>query len=124
MLAVLAVTCFLYRFTRRPMRTRQRRHDSRVRIDPARTDVAPEAVAGGSAGNEVTRSQQQALLQELVDLDRAYEAGKLKKAAYQEQRAKMKARLRALIIEEEARSASASAAKKTTRGGKGDIARY
>jgi hypothetical protein len=118
MLAVLAVTWFIYRFARRPMRTRQSWHSSRLRIDPARTDVAPEAVAGGSTGNEITRSQQQALLQEILDLDKAYEAGKLKKSAYQEQRAKTKARLRALIIEEEAHSASASAAKKTTRGGK------
>ncbi len=119
MLAVLAVTWFLYRLTRRPMRTRQRQHASRVRIDPARTDVAPEGTAGSRTGNEVMQRQQQALLQELLDLDKGYEAGKLQKATYQEQRAKTKARLRALMNEEEARNESAGATKKTARGGKG-----
>ncbi len=153
MLAVLAVTWFLYRFTRRPScggpainrgppsvsgdKSRPtvgvrfigyptaggapiyRGVRGAERIDPARTDVAPEGVAGSRTGNKVMQRQQQALLQELLDLDKAYEAGKLKKAAYHEQRAKTKARLRALMNEEEARSLSAGATKKTARGGRG-----
>jgi len=49
-------------------------------------------------------SQQQVLLRELVELDKAYEAGRLKKAAYQERRARTKARLRALLSEEKAKT--------------------
>jgi hypothetical protein len=131
MLAVLAVTWFLYRFTRRHPRggvsdksdpySRPRFiAGDEERINPARTDVAPEETAGSHTGNKVTRSTQQALLQELLDLDKAYEAGELKKAAYHEQRAKTKARLRALMDEEEARSMSTNATKKTARGGKGE----
>lgn len=40
-----------------------------------------------------------ALLRELLDLDKAYEAGKLKKASYQDQRERLKARLRRLMDE-------------------------
>lgn len=40
-----------------------------------------------------------ALLRELLELDKAYEAGKLKKAAYQDQRARLRARLRSLMSE-------------------------
>jgi len=145
MLAVLAVTWFLYRFTRRlscvgvsdksdpysrPRFIAGHRRWSAIygrtaegeeRIHPARTDVAPQLVAGSRTGNAVTRSTQQELLQELLDLDKAYEAGKLKKAVYQEQRAKTKARLRALMHEEETRSLSPGATKKTARGGKGEL---
>ncbi len=132
MLAVLAVTWFLYRLTRRPSSrgvSDKSAPYSRLpiyrgvrvaeRIDAPRTNVAPEGVAGSRTGNEVMQRQQQALLQKLLDLDKAYEAGKLQKAAYQEQRAKTKARLRALMSEEEARNESAGATKKTARGGKG-----
>jgi hypothetical protein len=41
------------------------------------------------------------LLQELLDLDKAFEAGKLSKAVYQERRTKTKARLRNLLKEQE-----------------------
>ncbi len=41
------------------------------------------------------------LLQELLNLDREYESGKLTKAGYEERRNKTKARLRALISEQE-----------------------
>ena len=42
---------------------------------------------------------EKALLQELLELDKGYEAGKMKKAVYQERRAKIKAKLRALMGE-------------------------
>lgn len=44
-----------------------------------------------------TKDRRETLLQELLDLDSAYEAGKLSKAVYQERRARTKARLRALL---------------------------
>src|SRR6266436_8425306 len=71
-LAILSATWFLLRSTRRSQGNRKY------------SDV---------------QSRQQALVQELLDLDKAYEAGKLKKAPYQERRAKTKARLRALMSE-------------------------
>ena len=45
--------------------------------------------------------QQKKLLRELLELDKAHEAGKMSKAVYEERRAKAKARLRTLISESE-----------------------
>jgi len=61
-----------------------------------------------------------ALLRELLELDKAYEAGKLKKAAYQDQRARLKARLRKLIGEEADQSAepTGKAARSSGKGTK------
>lgn len=44
-----------------------------------------------------SEDRQQRLFQELLDLDKAFEAGTMPKAVYKEQRAKTKARLRALL---------------------------
>jgi ATP-dependent DNA ligase len=44
-----------------------------------------------------TSERQKQLLQALLDLDTAYEAGKLSKSVYQERRAKTKAKLRILL---------------------------
>jgi len=64
------------------------------------------------------KDRHEALLQELMDLDSAYEAGKIKKPEYEERRAKTKALLRSLmnseIVEKSART------RKTAKsGGKG-----
>src|SRR6266699_1610849 len=126
MLAILAVTWFLYRFTRRPASSRSPIYrgtplhrgstlkHSRPRSSPVQTrSIAPPAPSDHSEdsieGQEkkpgvAIHSQQQALLRELLELDKAYEAGKLKKAAYQERRAKTKARLRTLMSEEKAKT--------------------
>src|SRR6266852_2943683 len=121
MLAILAVTWFLYRFTRRPARRspiyrgspvkRSRPRSSPVQTrsiaPPAPSDHSEDIIEGQEKKPDVAiHSQQQALLRELLELDKAYEAGKLKKAAYQERRAKTKARLRALMSEEKAASAN------------------
>lgn len=45
-------------------------------------------------------TSKEALLQELLALDKTYEAGKLQKTAYQEQRARLNAHLRSLISEQ------------------------
>ncbi len=64
----------------------------------------PEKVERHDArGKREPKDRQEALLQELLELDKKYEAGKLTKAVYQERRAKTKARLRAIMSEEEAR---------------------
>ncbi len=108
MLAIVAVTCFLYRFTRRSARRGAMYHTyPRSKSSRARAGGASGRAEGTDAGQEkksgeAARSQQQALLRELLELDKAYEAGKLKKAAYQERRAKTKARLRTLMSEEKA----------------------
>jgi hypothetical protein len=47
----------------------------------------------------VTTNREQELLQELLELDKAYEAGKLTKAVYQERRASTKAQLRTVMSE-------------------------
>ena len=51
-------------------------------------------------GSDDSRDKKrEALLQELLTLDKSFEAGKISKAAYQERRAKAKARLRAIMRE-------------------------
>jgi hypothetical protein len=125
MLAILAVTWFLYRFTRRPAsrsplyrgtplhrgtplkRSRPRSSPVKTRsiTPPAPSDHSEDSVEGQEKKPGVAiHSQQQALLRELLELDKAYEAGKLKKAAYQERRARTKARLRTLMSEEKAKT--------------------
>ena len=90
MAVVVFVTWFLYRSAHRPAsrkkRPQQKQHTQRQSKNvsvPPKTDKTAE----------------QALLQELLDLDKAFEGGKITKAAYQERRAKTKARLRALMSE-------------------------
>ncbi|HZU02556.1 MAG TPA: carboxypeptidase-like regulatory domain-containing protein [Ktedonobacteraceae bacterium] len=86
MLAILVVTWFLLR----PYQRKDTKQQTRSR---ARTATK------GSAST--ARDREQALLQELLELDKAFEAGKLSKAAYHERRAKTKARLRAILHEQE-----------------------
>ncbi len=127
MLAILTVTWFLLHSTRnrrvplqslrsafqfprargggdsidRTDRDRRRRGPQRS-LRSAFQSFAPTAdlsAHGNGTANDNLPGQQQALLQELLDLDKAYEAGKLKKSLYQERRAKTKARLRTLMAE-------------------------
>lgn len=49
-----------------------------------------------------TKDHKEALMHEILELDKDFEAGKLSKATYQERRARIKARLRTLISEQEA----------------------
>lgn len=79
MLSMLALTWFVYRNRRR----------------------GSAQATGTSKGKATVKDRKQALLQELLDLDSAFEAGKLSKATYQERRAKAKARLRTLMSEQE-----------------------
>jgi hypothetical protein len=82
MLAVLVVTWLVFRSTRR--RSLSRRAHS-------------QSGKATKSSSSPLKDRQQALLQELLDLDKAFEAGKLSKAVYQERRAKTKARLRSLM---------------------------
>jgi len=93
MLAILTVTWFILRSTRR---NHDRRRRGRFIVPTA--DLSAREIRNPAAKNDL-QSKQQDLLQELLDLDEAYAAGKLKKSLYQERRAKTKARLRALMTE-------------------------
>ena len=91
LLAILFVTWFIYRSKRRSPR-------------PATENgVATRSLGETSplvgARSPAQSPEQQALLQKLLNLDKAFEAGKIKKAEYQEQRAKTKAQLRLLMNE-------------------------
>ncbi len=93
MLAILTITWFILRSTRR-----DQDHRHRGRLIAPTADLSAREIRNPAAKNDL-QSKQQALLQELLDLDKAYAAGKLKKSLYQERRAKTKARLRALMAE-------------------------
>jgi hypothetical protein len=102
MLAIVSVTWLLYRLSRRraPTRRKQTLHISSNKALPSQNE------------------QQEALLQELLHLDKAYEAGTIKKSVYEQRRTKTKTELRNLmnkdIVEQSA------TVKKTARsGGKG-----
>jgi len=86
MLAILGLTWSLLRSYQRKGMKQQ-------------TQSRARAATKGSAST--TKDREQALLQELLELDKAFEAGKLPKAAYHERRAKTKARLRAMMSESE-----------------------
>ena len=95
MAAILFGTWFLYRSAhrhasrkKRPQQKQQRQHRQQQG-----KNVSVPAKTAKTADNE------QVLLQELLDLDKAVEAGKITKAVYQEHRAKTKACLRALMSE-------------------------
>jgi len=73
----------------------QRKQRETSKRKPAARKNVP---TGKKAVASVTK---ESLLQEMLELDKAFDAGKLKKAAYQEQRARLKNRLRPLMDEEE-----------------------
>ncbi len=81
MLAIVGVTWSVYRRSHRQAPTRQKQVSHR----------------GDHESHPSSKDQQEALLQELLDLDTAYEAGKIKKVEYQERRVRMKAKLRSLM---------------------------
>jgi len=106
MLAVIVITSFLYRATRRQSPTRQK-HMSPGKVASHKQKTGSQPTANATRKKEeASHDRQQALLQELLELDTAYEAGKIKKAAYQERRAKTKAELRTLMSAETAQKAS------------------
>ncbi len=85
LLILAGIGGYVYNTRKRQVaRTRQRQ--------AARKSPVPSAAKKASTTKE-------ALLRELLELDKAFEAGKLKKAAYQDQRTRLKARLRNLMGE-------------------------
>jgi hypothetical protein len=93
MAAILFVTWHLYRAT---ATQRTASNKKKQAAQPAKNSKSVPAKANKA---DKPTDKEQELLQELLDLDKAYEAGKLTKAVYQERRAKTKAKLRALMKE-------------------------
>jgi hypothetical protein len=95
----VSVTWFMYRLSRRQATTWQKQ--------TSLNDAHPSQ-----------REQQEALLQELLHLDKAFEAGTIKKAEYEERRTRTKAELRRLMSNDLVEKSATS--KKTARSsGKG-----
>ena len=100
MAIILLVTGLIYRSMRRPAANNKKKPSYPQKKQPVQTPAATQRsskVAG--AATKPDADKEQALLQELLDLDKAFEAGKMSKSVYQERRAKTKARLRALLSE-------------------------
>jgi len=74
----------------------RKRQASRTRQRQAAVRKGPALPAGRKGAQSTTKD---ALLREMLELDKAFEAGRLKKAAYQDQRERLKARLRKLMGE-------------------------
>ncbi|MGH2496445.1 MAG: hypothetical protein ACRDIV_17235, partial [Ktedonobacteraceae bacterium] len=98
MLAIVAATWFMYiRMQRR--RTSARRKQAAKSASPRKAGVTSQRSTQAKA--EVpAQEEQEMLLKALLELDKTYEAGTIKKAEYQERRATMKARLRVLMSAE------------------------
>ncbi len=109
-------TWFIYRSRRYPTpailkkKTQQRQREEIRAVQDTSDDLKkkPSQQQGKKAATRAAQEtadkvdkadKEQALLQELLDLDKAYEAGKLAKAEYRERRAKTKAQLRAIMSE-------------------------
>jgi hypothetical protein len=96
MIAILFVTAFIYR-------SQHRKTSSDRRAKNGKGRHTPEKKRASSAKTfRQAESKKDELLQELLELDKEFEAGKISKTAYQEQRGKVKARLRSLMSEQEA----------------------
>lgn len=87
LLALAGIGGYLYN-TRRARSVSKKKSSQRVRTAPEPTSRPKPAASKND------------LLQEMLDLDKAHDAGKVKDAAYQEQRARLKRHLRVLMDEQ------------------------
>jgi hypothetical protein len=99
MLAIVGVTWLIYQLSRRQATKRQKQTSRTLR--GRRDTVTAKKISGDRPASHSDlpsqSDQQEALLQELLRLDKAYEAGTIKKAEYAEQRARIKTELRSLM---------------------------
>jgi hypothetical protein len=104
LLAIVLATYFLFaarlRYraatSRRGRKAKTSRTNSHGKTGRGVVELRPEIPRAETRPRD---EKHEALLQELLSLDQAFEAGKLSKTAYQERRAKAKARLRSLLRE-------------------------
>jgi hypothetical protein len=113
MLAIVVATWVFY--IRMQRRTSARRKQAAKNVSARKaTSQRPER----AKAEHTTREEQEPLLQALLELDKTYEAGTIKKAEYEERRATMKARLRVLMsAEADEKKATVSSGKKTAGSG-------
>ena len=134
MLAIVSVTWFMYRLSRRQATTDQKQtpqtsQRGRGGVAEGRRPLGRPSpnvdTVRGSMGRPSSndalpsqKDQQEALLQELLHLDKAFEAGTIKKSEYEERRTRTKAELRSLMSKDFVEEPATS--KKTARNsGKG-----
>jgi len=98
MAAILSITGVIYRSMRRQAALPSKKLAGKTRTKQPVQVQRQQKAAPVKQGNKTGKSEQ-ALLQELLELDKTYETGKIKKTVYQERRAKLKAQLRALMSE-------------------------
>ena len=100
MALILLLTWSIYRSRHRmiPTATVKTKNNDKAQARPVQPAKSAPLVTEKTE-EEISERQKQ-LLQALLDLDTAYEAGKLSKSVYQERRAKTKAKLRALMASE------------------------
>jgi len=97
MLAIVGTTWFVYI---RMQRKRSARRKKAAKNQPKnRAAPASQRPVQAKAARSM-QDEQETLLQAMLELDKAYETGTIKKAEYQERRASMKARLRVLMSAE------------------------
>jgi hypothetical protein len=95
LLAIITVTSVLSRMRdRKDLRRKGNKHTSESEHS--------EHEHTHKKATSTTKDRKEVLMHEILELDKEFEAGKLSKAAYQERRARTKARLRTLISEQEA----------------------
>ncbi|HEV2582349.1 MAG TPA: hypothetical protein VGT44_15950 [Ktedonobacteraceae bacterium] len=125
MLAIVGITWYLATRARRSTgKTRTVRPPTRASssrkapVQAKATNGAKAAREKQAAPSEEEQTLQVSLLAELLALDKAYEAGTIKKAAYDERRSRLKARLRAVMsAEQDEQTANASGTKKASKSG-------
>ena len=120
MLAIVGVTWLVYQLSRRQA-TKRQKQTSRTLRGGQDAVIAKRGSVDRPSSNDTLPSQndqQEALLQELLRLDKAYEAGTIKKAEYTEQRARIKTELRSLMSKDLVEQ-SATAKKTVKSSGKG-----
>ncbi len=115
MLLIVGVTWLVYQLSRRQAINRQKQVSQTTRIPTggvavrrgslsrpmsSNKEAAKRALDGATLSDKALQNendQQEALLQELLRLDKAYEAGTIKKSEYDEQRTRTKTELRSLM---------------------------
>ncbi|HYX51577.1 MAG TPA: hypothetical protein VE843_17650, partial [Ktedonobacteraceae bacterium] len=106
MLVVVGVTWLVYKLSRRQAIKRQKLALQASRRESlGRSKSSSKAAGKGSLDHDISPNdalptqgdRQEALLQELLRLDKAYEAGTIKKSEYNEMRVRTKAELRSLM---------------------------
>jgi hypothetical protein len=101
LMAIIVVSTAIYRLTAKRAGGKPQHKGSAGGAKQGKAAATKATKPARTAETTVTDERQKALLHELLELDKAHEAGKLSKAVYEERRARTKARLRTLMSESE-----------------------